>query len=202
MCDSRKEELSNIKNIEFNEKGFIVNKDNNIRQQKGVDGYIISDLTDLSHEEFSLIGLISGDGDMKAGVEKVYQRTGKKVHIIGLKDSISKELSDFCIFHYLDTDIKSDNIEVTAAPEIPLNESITQSSIVDENFENLKLLCEYILKKKKRRVTMSSIGQNAKKFMFNYRNKKLFDILNEYEKKGRLKLTQVPNGPDMYVDLC
>ena len=201
--------------MRFNEKGFIVvNKDDNTRQQKGVDGYIISDLTDLSHEDVGVIALMSGDGDMKAGVEKIFERKNKRVQIIGIKDSISKELSEFCDLHYIEDEILG--FSLNEKPEVQESDSNLDQMIrimqgnepneltaqEEEDLSKIKEIAEYIVNRKKLRVTRSGIGLNAKKFKFNYQSRKLANILNNLQKLGKLKLTKVEKAPDVYVEFC
>lgn len=203
VCENRKEELSAVKNLKINEKGFIVNKDSSTRQQKGVDGYIISDLTDLSYEDTGIIALMSGDGDMKAGVEKIFVRKNKRVQIIGLENSISKELSEFCDFHYLDEDLKlsSDIISESITPAIPQQEKVETTDYDRETFEKIKEIIEHLRKVDKNNVTMSAIGQNAKKFNFKYPKRKLAKILSELENAGMIKLKKKPDEQDHFVEL-
>lgn len=205
ICENKKEELSKVKNIVFNEKGYIINKSDCSRQQKGVDGYIVSDLTDLSHQEVGIVALISGDGDMKAGVEKLFLRKNKKVQLIGVEDSISKELLKFCDIHYIDKDFedifnerkdeKEENLELE-------KESLNENSNFDDtSFEKFKELYLY-LKEKENKVTMTLIGQNAKKKGFKYQKGKLRSILEKFQTQGKLALTRQKGTPDYFVELC
>lgn len=190
VCDEKKKKLKEIPNIEFNEKGYLIKKEGKKILQKGVDGYIISDLTDMTYQnDIGLIVLISGDGDMKAGVEKIYERKNIKIQVIGTRDTISKEIEEFCDFHFVEDifEKKKEKVSDEVVKDNELDENIYES---EENFQILIQICDF-LKEKKKELSMSNVGINAKKYGFKYPDRNLYTLLQKFEEQGKLTLTKI-----------
>lgn len=195
FTDEMKKEFADIKNLEFNLKGYM---DNN-SHQKAVDGYIVAELVDLSYEDDAVITLVSGDGDMKAGVERVFKRTNRKVNILGTEGTVSKELEEFCEIYYFPK-LEGMTVEDFTKPiTIYFGNDIEEENEdkVEEKVNNqyLKYLNETninILKKMENslRTTLTPIliGQKGKEFGFKYPKGKLYDLLVEIEKAGYIKI--------------
>lgn len=149
-----RENLLAIKNMEINNKGFLHTKSNKTREQKGVDGYIVSDMTDASsNPKIKEISLIAGDGDLKAGLEKIFERKKTKVRLIAAKGSVSRELTQLSKVFYIDD-------------FLDLN-SNTKSDFLNDVDKFSKVYS--FLEEKYGTVTDSLIGKHAMEYKFFYK---------------------------------
>jgi uncharacterized LabA/DUF88 family protein len=186
ISNEKRKTLEKIKNLEINDKGYIHKKSDNTIEQKGVDGYIVSDMTDASwDDEIKNIILIAGDGDLKAGLEKIIERKNKKVKLIALPGTISRELSYFSELYHFDS---------------PINGSKDEGDVL-KDFRIFKKMYPD-LKSKFGSVTDCLIGKYSKDYNFDY---KIYGQLKNFMKilkdKNLISLTKVPGTPHYEITL-
>lgn len=175
--------LSNIKNMEINNKGYITQYDDGRRVQKAVDGYIIADIISFSSDKnVKDISVIAGDGDLIAAFEKSVSTYNKKINLISKKHSVSEKLISYSKVFYID-DINSDFL---------IEEETSIENILCENEINLKNLWEEE-KNNDNWLSGSKIGQKRKLYHFKYAKGKLNNILKSLKEKNIIEL-RAENG--------
>lgn len=177
--DHQSKILSQIKNIEINNKGYVTLYDDGRRVQKAVDGYIIADIIEFSSDEkYKYINVIAGDGDLIAAFEKSYSSYNKKINLIARRNSVSERLLSYSKIFYLD-EIKSDLSSIN-------KEKIAQIEL-DKNENNLKRLwC--VERDNDDWVSGTKIGQKKKIYDFRYPKGSLNEILKSLEKRNVIEL--------------
>lgn len=116
---------------------------------------------------------------MKAGAEKIFLRKHKRIQLICVEGTVSKELMKFCDMHYL-----NDN---------------QNPYLNDLNFQSLKSLFRILQEEKK--ITLNLIGQNANKSGFKYKKGKLLVLLKKFEKQGKIHLTKEKDTKEYLVKI-
>lgn len=172
--------LQQIKNLEINEKGYITTYDDGRRIQKGVDGYIISDIiiSSLENKEINIY-VIAGDGDLIAAFEKSFKITNKKIKLLCIKNSMATKLSNFSKIYYIEDIIDLKNVDN--------KNNLEKDKELKENIIKL----ESLYKKEKDSegwVDGSTIGRNKKKYGIIYKKGKLNDLLKSLEKIKKIIL--------------
>lgn len=103
ISEYQKKIMKKIKNLEINNKGYLTTYDGGKKVQKGVDGYIISDMICASIENKEIdVNIIAGDGDLIAGFEKCFTLTNKKIKLLCRKNSVAERLLNFSKLYYID----------------------------------------------------------------------------------------------------
>lgn len=207
MDESEKEILEkSIKNLKINDRGYIQNdKSNNTSHQKAVDGYIIADLTEISLtcKNLSRLYLLAGDGDLKAGVEKVMEHLNLTVELIAFDGTISPCLKDLCHVNLIT--LEDGNYEI-------ISEGIKKEEVVEEpnvdkykgsKFKKEMIALVKIFKNENSQELLSSvIGQRAKEFNLKYRKGKLNQLLETLAENSLITLKKSKNQKDYIVSLA
>ncbi|MBS9775811.1 MAG: NYN domain-containing protein [Fusobacterium sp.] len=196
MDSPEKENLeTSIINLKVNNKGYLQkDKEKNISHQKAVDGYIIADLTEASLTGLvKNVYLIAGDGDLKAGVEKIYEHKKIRVELIGYKGTISPHLEELCNVHLLDENnevIKKENDEKISI--------ILNSNKTNKFMEHLKNMFEG---EKKELLRSSDIGRMSKKYSLTYGKGELNKILKSLAEKNFITLSKIKGTTDYEISI-
>ena len=185
--DQQSKILSEIKNMEINDKGYITQYDNGKRVQKAVDGYIIVDIIEFSSDRrVQDINVIAGDGDLIAAFEKSYDCYNKKVNLIANKNSVSEKLLDYSKYFYI-----GEIISINNSPSLEKdNENIefdNENIKFNQNIINIKTLWDKH-KDKEGWISGTVIGQKRRLYDVKYSKGDLKNILKSLEESKIVEL--------------
>lgn len=186
--------LSQIKNMEINDKGYIANYKDGKKVQKAVDGYIIVDIVEYSkNKDIKDINVIAGDGDLLVAFERS-SSNNKKIKLIARKESVAEKLVEYSEVFYIEDminkslkNVEEKAIDCSQQENDLLNINCEEKIELNENEMNLKNLWEKECDNK-RWISSRKIGRKRIEYNFKYSKGNLNKILKSLEERGIIEV--------------